>query len=421
MATLNPSIILAGTNPNLMQSFDQGQQAGERSNQIGQQNALRSLYQTQGAGIASGNQGALNALAAIDPAMSLGVQQTRLGMDATRQGMRINEQNVSLRAAELASGLDARQREQMAAAFERGAGMLAAAQTPEQRQMLLSQPGFQEAAQALGIPPEALTVENADTIIGAAVGAANAIKMNAGPEPTTSQRDYQFYAQQEQQAGRQPLSFNEWDTQGKQAAANQVNLNTGEGDKFYETLDKGQATMFQTLIDDGITAGRNIQTLNQMSGLLENAPTGFGGAVQTMLGEFGIPSEGLSELQALQALINQIVPAQRQPGSGPMSDADLALFKQSVPRIINQPGGNRIILDRMRGIAQYQAQQAQIAAAVADRQMTPAQGRKALADLANPLEGLGATLKDLPAAPVETAPAPVDDSPVWNPSTRKWE
>jgi flagellar protein FlgJ len=268
--------------------------------------------------------------------------------------------------------------------------MLAAAQTPEQRQMLLSQPGFQEAAQALGIPPEALTVENADTIIGAAVGAANAMKMRAGPEPTTSQRDYQFYAQQEQQAGRQPLSFNEWDTQGKQAAANQVNLNTGEGDKFYETLDKGQASMFQTLMDEGVAAGRTMQQIDRLGDILDSTPTGAGAAFKTLLGEYGIATDGLDDLQAAQALINQIVPQQRQPGSGPMSDADLALFKQSVPRLINQPGGNQIIIDRMRAISQYQMQQAQIASAVANRQMTPAQGRDALSQLANPLDGMSA-------------------------------
>ncbi|MGR3525060.1 MAG: hypothetical protein ACU0CT_03560 [Paracoccaceae bacterium] len=105
----------------------------------------------------------------------------------SQQTMQVNAQNAQLRAAELASNLDARQREQLGAAFERGAGMLAAAQTPEQRQMLLSQPGFQEAAQALGIPPQALTVDNVDTIIGAAVGAAEAMKMTQVEPPTTKQ------------------------------------------------------------------------------------------------------------------------------------------------------------------------------------------------------------------------------------------
>lgn len=170
---LDPRIILAGQQPNIMASFDQGQQAGARQNAIGQQNALSQAYKTDGAGILSGNTESLNRLAAIDAPLAMDFR-------TSQQTMQVNAQNAQLRAAELASNLDARQREQLGAAFERGAGMLAAAQTPEQRQMLLSQPGFQEAAQALGIPPQALTVDNVDTIIGAAIGAAEAMKGREG-------------------------------------------------------------------------------------------------------------------------------------------------------------------------------------------------------------------------------------------------
>jgi hypothetical protein len=77
-------------------------------------------------------------------------------------------------------------------------------------------------------------------------------------------------------------------------------------------------------------------------------------------GEWGIDSSKLNDIQAAQAMINSLVPEQRAPGSGPMSDADLALFKQSLPRIINQPGGNETIIKMMRGIAQYDAEGANI-------------------------------------------------------------
>lgn len=162
----------------------------------------------------------------------------------------------------------------------------------------------------------------------------------------------------------------------------------GEGDAFYKELDKGQATMFQTLMNDGVQASRTSALLDNMAQTLERVPTGGTAAFKAALGEWGISTEGLDDIQAVQALINQIVPQQRQPGSGPMSDADLALFKQSVPRIINQPGGNKIIVDRMRAINAYTAQQAEIAARVANREITPAQGREALQGLSNPLAGI---------------------------------
>ena len=84
-----------------------------------------------------------------------------------------------------------------------------------------------------------------------------------------------------------------------------------------------------------------------------------------------------------------------------MSDADLALFKQSVPRLINQPGGNAIIVATMKGIADYTLQQAQIAEMVANREVTPAEGRKMLRELVNPLEGFATKA----VAPSTAAPA----------------
>lgn len=132
MAQLNSGIILAGQQPDIMGAFDRGQQAGARSNAIGQQNALASLYQTQGAGIASGDQGALNALAALDPMASLGVQDTRQGMAARDQQMSIlNSQEQRAIRAEAAQ-LSAAQRAEEAARIERTTAQALGAQSPEQ-------------------------------------------------------------------------------------------------------------------------------------------------------------------------------------------------------------------------------------------------------------------------------------------------
>lgn len=50
------------------------------------------------------------------------------------------------------------------------------------------------------------------------------IQAPAQQSPTTKQRDYSFYAQQEASAGRQPLSFNDWDKQARAAGATQFNM-----------------------------------------------------------------------------------------------------------------------------------------------------------------------------------------------------
>ncbi len=68
-----------------------------------------------------------------------------------------------------------------------------------------------------------------------------------------------------------------------------------------------------------------------------------------------------------------------------MSDADLALFKQSLPQIINQPGGNKIIVDTMRKIAEYDAEGARIVQQLRSGELTRAQAFDALQNRVNPL------------------------------------
>lgn len=165
-----------------------------------------------------------------------------------------------------------------------------------------------------------------------------------------------------------------------------VTVNTGEGDKFYENLDKKNAEMFSALSEEGVRGRGKLAQISRLQQLLSSAPQGGLAALKQAAGEYGINTEGLSDIQSAQALINELVPQQRQPGSGPMSDADLALFKQSLPRIINQPGGNETIVNTMRGITEYQVRMGEIADAVADRTMKPQEAREAIRNLKNPLE-----------------------------------
>jgi hypothetical protein len=139
-----------------------------------------------------------------------------------------------------------------------------------------------------------------------------------------------------------------------------VNNDLGGADKFEEAFAKGDAATIETVNNAGLAAQRNLGRIDQLESILSSTPTGMGASLAQTAGEWGVPTEGLSEIQAAEALINSLVPEQRQPGSGPMSDADLALFKKSLPRIINQPGGNQIIIDTMRAIAQYDAEGAAI-------------------------------------------------------------
>lgn len=164
-----------------------------------------------------------------------------------------------------------------------------------------------------------------------------------------------------------------------------VNNSIGNTDKFRETFDTESAKTFNTLIDSGAQAQLADARLGELENLIASAPSGATGALTSIAGSWGIPLEGVNEVQAAEAIINQLVPQQRPPGSGPMSDRDLELFKQSLPRIVNQRDGNQRIIRTLRAINEYTVKQGEIANAVAIGQMTPAEGRAALYSLPNPL------------------------------------
>jgi hypothetical protein len=123
-----------------------------------------------------------------------------------------------------------------------------------------------------------------------------------------------------------------------------------------------------------------------LEGLFANVPQGAVGGLKKIAGDWGIAvGDGVSDIQAASALLEKMVPEQRAPGSGPMSDADIKMFRGSLPRVLNQPGGNQLIFGALRGIAQYEQQMGEIADAVADRTITPAEGRKRIREMKNPL------------------------------------
>jgi hypothetical protein len=135
-----------------------------------------------------------------------------------------------------------------------------------------------------------------------------------------------------------------------------VTVNTGDQavNPISEAYRELQAEEMAAYMKAGRAASRNLGEINRLENLLSESGSGFGAALVATAGDFGIElGENAGPLQAARALISKLVPQQRPPGSGPMSDADLALFKQSLPRLINTPEGNALIIDGMRRMAIY--------------------------------------------------------------------
>lgn len=201
-------------------------------------------------------------------------------------------------------------------------------------------------------------------------------------KPTSTIQEYE-YARQQGYTG----DFVQFNLDQKKATATTIDLREpgGEGKKFYEKLDEGNAKIYSDLSQAGVQARSTQGMTKQLAERLKNAPQGAAGALAQLAGEWGIKTEGSSDIEAATALINRLVPQQRQPGSGTMSDADLELFKASLPRILNSKGGNEMIINDLNAISEYQIKMGEIADRVADRELTPSEGREEIRKLANPL------------------------------------
>ena len=111
--------------------------------------------------------------------------------------------------------------------------------------------------------------------------------------------------------------------------------------------------------------------LDRLDGLLADVPTGalaerklqvarsaqdlgFGDVASSLTGG------KLDQAQAANAIVQRLAPGLRVPGSGAQSDRELKNFIDSLPSLGNTPGGNRIIMETLRGAARQQQQAAEI-------------------------------------------------------------
>jgi hypothetical protein len=170
---LNPRIILGSQQPDLVNSFARGQEAGARQGEIQNQNALRGLLREQGPNILAGEQESLNALSRFDPQAALGVQDSRLQIQQREQALVAAKEQAKQRAATVAAGLSAQQREQEAETLDRALAAGTAAQTPEE---------WDAAMRAFGAEDLVGAFDQRDMAIAAALGLKEALEFNAPPE-----------------------------------------------------------------------------------------------------------------------------------------------------------------------------------------------------------------------------------------------
>ena len=191
----------------------------------------------------------------------------------------------------------------------------------------------------------------ADMVLAGTITLAQAanVLLTAPKDTRTSQiKNYEYF---------KSLGLSHEEALAQVQSGTNVNLNTGGDMSEFAKLDAKELSNFAK---EALGSTRMLGRIDRLESLLAGADTGAVGYFKNLAGNFGIETDGLGDIQAAVALINSMVPEQRQEGSGPMSDADLALFKTSMPRLINTRAGNALIIQTMREMALYDQQTLEI-------------------------------------------------------------
>lgn len=206
---INPSIVLAGQQPDFVNVLARSNQAAAQANQLQQQQQLQNLYRDQGAGILAGEQGALNALAGYDPAAALGIQGgIQQQQIAVRQQDRLDAQE---RRAFEAHALNMSEAERAKTQREIETGIKAATQFYQRGDLeginrVISEAGEQPIQSLEEFPFLAARYGDALSVL------SNVQAYQRGPKPAD---EYGRYVQEERAAGRQPLSRIEYKRAGQ--------------------------------------------------------------------------------------------------------------------------------------------------------------------------------------------------------------
>jgi hypothetical protein len=184
-----------------------------------------------------------------------------------------------------------------------------------------------------------------------------------GVAPTNDQKDLAQANKQRREAGLPILRMDEYKLQKAKAGATSITNNAGAkaDDAFGVETSKALAKRFDEMVGDGDVAAQNLELVTELRRLGGRIDFGAPAVAKGLLGRFGIKTEGISDIEAFNTLINRLTPQQRLPGSGATSDFDAKMFKESLPQLMNTPEGNKLIIDTIEKVSQNRMARGEIA------------------------------------------------------------
>ncbi len=194
---------------------------------------------------------------------------------------------------------------------------------------------------------------------------------------TSSQKDYAFYAQQEAAAGRQPLSFNEWDLQSRKAGAANVTVGGEPSDgALRKKLSEKEGESWAAYLDAGNKSAGTMQDMQLLDELITMAPQG------PVAGRLASMFPGVnSAADAFTSVVKRVAPTLRATGSGSTSDIEYDGMLKSLPQLSSKPEANTAIAAMMKAKAQINIDRAKIVSAYQNGQISASDAREKINEL----------------------------------------
>lgn len=198
-------------------------------------------------------------------------------------------------------------------------------------------------------------------------------------------------------------------------AGTKITNNMGNAEGAFEK--KGAeltASRYNDLIEDGQNSRQMASDITTLVDLGKTIGTGKGAQFKASIGPYaealGIKVDGLSDIQAYEAVINRVAPNMRVKGSGSQSDFELKNFLKALPSLGNTPEGNEIAASVLQGLTQNKILASEIASKALNKEITRSDAEKQLRELPDPMQQYREyqKTKSLPSAakPEIAAPQP---------------
>ena len=153
--------------------------------------------------------------------------------------------------------------------------------------------------------------------------------------------------------------------------------------RFSEESATQQARTFGELASGGAEARQLMDRLQMFDQVSADLRSGIPGWFEQQAARVGFGPRA-TYIETANALLKQLIPAQRQGMPGAVSDFDARNFELSLPRLIGTPEGRTMISNTLKSVAEYNIARAQIASAAANGEISRQAAVARLTELPSP-------------------------------------